>query len=454
MENIDPYILIIICSSTIILSYFYNLYSKKSGIPSVLLLIITGLLIQFGFLLSGEVIEKKDFDVALKFLGIVGLALIVLEAALDLRLIKEKTVVIIKSFSVATIGLIATSYISALFLVLVYSKTGDVKLELVEALLFTVPISILSSAIILPSIEPLDEDRREFMIYESTFSDILGIVLFYSLTRFVGPSSESEIYGVVFGNLTFTILFSVLASYMLIYLFQNIKGHDKLFFLISILLLLFAVGKLFHLSSLIIILIFGVILNNYKLFFSGGLSKLIDEEKVANILSDFKVVTGESAFVVRTFFFILFGVLASVTSMLSFNAIGIGVVLLLIIYLIRTISLFLFYGKNIFPQVFLAPRGLITILLFFAIPEEIINKYGFIYDEFNGVLLFIILASCLIMTWSLIKYKKNIDVANLEDAAEDSDLIDQEIEGAPDMNDQETNSASDSLDQEIDEDTV
>ena len=129
-------------------------------------------------------------------------------------------------------------------------------------------------------------------------------------------------------------------------------------------------------------------------------------------------------------------------------------VLLLIIYLIRTISLFLFYGKNIFPQVFLAPRGLITILLFFAIPEEIINKYGFIYDEFNGVLLFIILASCLIMTWSLIKYKKNIDVANLEDAAEDSDLIDQEIEGAPDMNDQETNNASDSLDQEIDEDMV
>ena len=443
MENIDPYILIIICSSTIILSYFYNLYSKKSGIPSVLLLIITGLLIQFGFLLSGEMIEKKDFDVILKFLGIVGLALIVLEAALDLQLIKEKTKVILKSFSVATIGLVATSYICALFLV------GVLKMEMIEALLFTVPISILSSAIILPSIDSLDDDKREFMVYESTFSDILGIVLFYSLTRFLGPSSESEIYGVVFGNLTFTILFSVLASYILIYLFQNIKGHDKLFFLISILLLLFAVGKLFHLSSLIIILIFGVILNNYKLFFSGWLSKLINEEKVEGILADFKVVTGESAFVVRTFFFILFGVLASVASMFNFKTIGIGIVLLLIIYLIRTISLFLFNGKNIFPQVFLAPRGLITILLFFAIPEEITEKY-----DFNGVLLFIILASCLIMTWSLIKYKKNIDVANLEDAAEDSDLIDQEIEGAPDMNDQETNSASDSLDQEIDEDTV
>jgi hypothetical protein len=326
---------------------------------------------------------------------------------------------------------------------------GVLKMEMIEALLFTVPISILSSAIILPSIDSLDDDKREFMVYESTFSDILGIILFYSLTRFLGPSSESEIYGVVFGNLTFTILFSVLASYILIYLFQNIKGHDKLFFLISILLLLFAVGKLFHLSSLIIILIFGVILNNYKLFFSGWLSKLINEEKVEGILADFKVVTGESAFVVRTFFFILFGVLASVASMFNFKTIGIGIVLLLIIYLIRTISLFLFNGKNIFPQVFLAPRGLITILLFFAIPEEITEKY-----DFNGVLLFIILASCLIMTWSLIKYKKKIDVENLEDDAEGSILIDQETEGAPDMNDQEINSASDSLDQEIDEGTI
>jgi hypothetical protein len=351
----------------------------------------------------------------LKILGVVGLALIVLEAALDLKLIKEKAGLIFKSLATAVLGLFATSYIGALVL------TNVFEMNMIEALLFTVPLSILSSAIILPSLGSLDDYKKEFMIYESTFSDILGIVLFYSLLSFLGPDSKSEIYGEVFGNLLFTIIFSIIASYILIYLFQNIKGHDKLFLLISILLLLYAVGKLFHLSSLIIILIFGMILNNYRLFFAGGLSRLIEESKVESILADFKVVTGESAFVVRTFFFIIFGWSVSVGSMFNLETIAVGIILLLIIYVVRAICLFIFNGKNIFPQIFLAPRGLITILLFFAIPKELTEKH-----DFNGVLLFIILTSCLIMTWSLMRHKKNtesaIETDDLLASSEDQDL--------------------------------
>ena len=408
MNSLDPIVLIIIFSSTIILSYIFNLYSKKSGIPSVLLLIFTGMLINFGFFIS-EIGSPNLFSV-LKILGVVGLALIVLEAALDLKLVKEKMGLIFKSLSTAIIGLFATAYAGSLVL------NYTLEMPMIEALLFTVPLSILSSAIILPSLGSLDEYKKEFMIYESTFSDILGIVLFYSLLSFLGPDSKSEIYGEVFGNLVFTILFSIIISYILVYLFQNIKGHDKLFLLISILLLLYAVGKLFHLSSLIIILIFGMILNNYKVFFSGRLSKLINVEKVEHILADFKVVTGESAFVVRTFFFIIFGWSVSVGSMFNLKSIAIGIALLVIIYVVRAICLFIFSGKNIFPQIFLAPRGLITILLFFAIPKELTDKY-----DFNGVLLFIILASCLIMTWSLIRHKKNLERLDNEDLLDDSE---------------------------------
>ena len=413
METLNSYVLIIIFSATIIISYFYNLYAKKSGIPSVLLLILTGMLINFGFFIS-ESASPNLFSI-LKVLGVVGLALIVLEAALDLRLIKEKMGLIFKSLSVAILGLFATSYIGAIIL------HNTLEMNMIEALLFAVPLSILSSAIILPSLDSLDNNKREFMIYESTFSDILGIVLFYSLLSFLGPDSKSEIYGEVFGNLAFTVVFSVIASYILIYLFQNIKGHDKLFLLISILLLLYAIGKLFHLSSLIIILIFGVILNNYRLFFAGGLSKLIEHEKVEGVLSDFKVVTGESAFVVRTFFFIIFGWSVSLGDMFSFKTFSVGIILLVAIYLVRVVCLFLFNGKNIFPQLFLAPRGLITILLFFAIPEELAQKY-----DFNGILLFIILASCLIMTWALIKHKKrntvSLESIETQDKEDESDL--------------------------------
>ena len=359
------------------------------------MLIGLGISINYSLRFSG--IAKPDLFPILEVLGVVGLILIVLEAALDLQLLKEKIGLIIKSFLVALIGLGATAYLAALALNFI------IGVEVLNALLYTIPLSILSSAIILPSIDDLDEEKREFMIYESTFSDIIGIIGFYSVLSMVGSKTGESVYGEVFGNLALTVIISVIISYILIYVFQNIKGHVKLFVLIAILLLLYAIGKMFHLSSLIIILIFGVILNNYKVFFRGGLLKLLNTEKVDAVLDDMKVITAETAFVVRTFFFIIFGWSVYLGSLLSFKVIGIGLVILAIIYTIRVIVLFLFNGKDIVTQLFLAPRGLITILLFFSIPEKLS-----ICPEFQGVLLFVILISCLIMTWSMIRSKNKI----------------------------------------------
>ena len=55
----------------------------------------------------------------------------------------------------------------------------------------------------------------------------------------------------------------------------------------------------------------------------------------------------------------------------------------------------------------------IGILLFFAIPEDLS-----IGAEFQGVLLFVILGSCLIMAWSLIAHKnKLLKIKEDEEAA-------------------------------------
>lgn len=411
LEALSTYHLIIIFSVTIIISYFFNLYAKKSGVPAVLMLIGLGIVINYSLRFSG--LAKPDLLPILEVLGVVGLILIVLEAALDLQLLKEKVGLIIKSFLVALIGLAATAYLAALSLNFLMGA------ELLNALLYTIPLSILSSAIILPSIDDLNEEKREFMIYESTFSDIIGIVGFYSVLTMAGSKTGESVYSEVFGSIVFTIIISVLISYILIYIFQNIKGHVKLFLLIAILLLLYAIGKMFHLSSLIIILIFGIILNNYKVFFRGGLIKLLNQEKVEEVLDDMKVITAETAFVVRTFFFIIFGWSVYLGSLLSFKVIGIGLVILTIIYLIRAIVLFLFNGKDILTQLFLAPRGLITILLFFAIPEELS-----IGPEFQGILLFVILISCLIMTWSMINSKNKL--AKIGEYEED-DLLEEDL---------------------------
>ncbi len=409
MGFLDSYALIIVFSLTIIISYFFNLYAKKSGIPAVLMLIGLGIVIHYGLLLSGE--RSLDLARPLEVLGVIGLILIVLEAALDLRLQKEKIGLIIKSFLVALLGLGGTAYLVAI------SLDYFLHIEFLNALLYAIPLSILSSAIILPSIDDLDKEKREFMIYESTFSDIIGIVGFYSVLTVLDSSNTEGVYGEVFANLVLTVGFSIIISYMLIYVFQNIKGHVKLFLLIAILLLLYAVGKMFHLSSLIIILIFGIILNNYTLFFKGILTRFVSFEKVEEVLDDLKIVTAETAFVVRTFFFIIFGWSVSLGSLVSFSAIGLGLLILVIIYLVRTIVLFVFGGKNILPQLFLAPRGLITILLFFAIPENLNSS-----ADFQGVLLFVILLSCIIMSWALMEQKKKLATEFLDDENKSSSL--------------------------------
>ena len=222
MGGLSASALVILFSTTIILSYFFTLISKRSGIPSVLLLIFLGIFINISLVLFG--VAKPNLLPILEVLGVVGLILILLEAALDLRLLRSKISVIIKSILVSLLGLGATSYVGAELLNFLLD------IPVLNALLYTIPLSILSSAIILPSIDGLRKHKQEFMIYESTFSDILGIIGFYGVLNITqaGVNSNNNVSFDVVGGLLLTILLSVVISYALIYVFQKIKEDLKL----------------------------------------------------------------------------------------------------------------------------------------------------------------------------------------------------------------------------------
>ncbi|MEQ8625126.1 MAG: cation:proton antiporter [Vicingaceae bacterium] len=396
MEVISPYTAIIGISIIIIVSYFFNIISQKTNIPSVLMLIALGILIKQGMKFIGITAGDSLFNV-LELLGIVGLIMIVLEAALDLRLTKEKWPTIWKSFSVALLSLIISSGAIA------YLLNFFIIPDLFTALLYAIPLSIMSSAIIIPSVGGLSEGKKEFMVYEGTFSDILGIMFFYFLLGNAGEESAKVVVMDVVGNITITVVLSILISYGLVLIFQKLTSQVKLFLLIAVLLILYSVGKLFHLSSLLIILIFGLVLNNQKIFFRGFLKKWINPTKVKRVLEDFHLVTVESAFVVRTFFFVLFGVTITLSSLLNAEVALISLAVLAALYIIRLILVKVFIQKDIFPQVFLAPRGLITILLFFAIPDEFQNE---VFD--SGILLYTIIVSCIIMAVALVASGKKV----------------------------------------------
>ncbi|RMG69676.1 MAG: sodium:proton exchanger [Bacteroidetes bacterium] len=398
MEILQSYNFIILITSVVILSFLFNAVSERTNIPAVLMLILTGILIKAG--LAALDVPDLDLGPILEIVGIVGLIMIVLEAALDLELTKEKWPIIWKSFSVALLGLIVSMFVSAWILRLTVPGMEE---NWLIAMLYATPISILSSAIIIPSVGNLRQEKKEFHIYESTFSDILGIMVFYFLQGLLetqmepgGKGGGTEVLK-FFTFLLATVVISFLASYILVLLFQNLRSQVKLFMLISILVLLYAVGKQLHLSSLIIILIFGLVLSNHHLFFRGFLKRWLKEARIKDVESDFHVVTVESAFLVRTFFFVIFGMTISLASLWNLNVLLISLALLVSIYVVRWGLFVFFIKKDIVPQLYIAPRGLITVLLFFTIPAEV-QVAGF--D--SGILLFIIIATSLIMAVALI----------------------------------------------------
>ena len=393
MEHFSSNGLVIIGSLIVIISYLFNLVAKRYSIPSVLLLIMLGMAAHG--LVSATGVESPNLSPILEVLGIIGLIMIVLEASLDLELTGDKKKLITRAFFTALINLI----LSALLIAGVMTIYLDV--DMTTGLLYAVHLSIMSSDIIIPSVEALDTEKREFMIYESTFSDILGIMLFYFLISSLEADSFGQMSLAVLLNLTLTVIVSVAASYFLIFLFQKITTELKLFLLIAVLILLYALSKMLHLSSLLIILVFGMILSNRHIFFPGKLRRFLDEGHMSTIFDNFKMITLESSFIVRTFFFVIFGFTIILASLLDLKVWVVSILILGILYGIRFAYFKFIIRNNIQPEVWMAPRGLITVLLFYSIPKDLV------VEEFNtGVLLLVILASSIVMAFALIRYRR------------------------------------------------
>lgn len=419
MDIFSSYNLIIEVSVIIIISFIFNAIAKKTNIPAVILLILLGVGLQYG--INSTESKLFDFLPILELLGIVGLIMIVLEAALELELKKESIVPIFKSMMIALVGLLASAAVAAWILFEFIPE-----MTWASAWIYATPLGILSSAIIIPSVSGLTKTKKEFHVYESTFSDILGIMMFYFLKGpFEAESGSSG--GLNFAtSLILTIVISLVASYAIILIFQRITSPVKLFVLIAVLLLLYAIGKSFHLSALIIILIFGLIIANMKLFFKGKLKSFLNYEKAHQIYHELHIITAETAFVVRTFFFVVFGITIAIGSLFNKEVAIISSLIIVSIFILRFILLRVTSGKDIIPQVFIAPRGLITVLLFYDIPKEAIVK------SFEpGILLFVILGTSIIMTLGMIYNKSKSGVAVKKSQ---NDLVKDDIWKAPDLN--------------------
>ena len=121
---------------------------------------------------------------------------------------------------------------------------------------------------------------------------------------------------------------------------------------------------------------------------------------MASIYDNFKMITLESSFVVRTFFFVIFGFTILLATLLDLKVWMVSLLILGILYGIRYAYFRFIIRRDIMPEVWMAPRGLITILLYYSIPEVLV------VPGFNpGILLLVILVSSILMAVSLIRFR-------------------------------------------------
>ena len=401
----------------IVFSYLFDAFARKTKFPSVILLMGTGIALR-AITQSLGYSEFAFLENLIPVLGTIGLILIVLEGALELDLKLEKIKIILKGFLAALILLLAN--------VAVLSWGFEVFLEYApqQALIYAIPLSIISSAVAIPSAASLMDAEKEFVVYESTFSDILGIMLFYyaigqleNQQSLIGWEPLSKLGLQIFG----IIIGSIAISFLLLWLIKKIEHQVKFFLILALLILVYALGKYFHLPALVTIFIFGLFLSNSQHLLPAVLQSKLSEQETTEELHEFHLLTAESTFIVRTFFFLFFGFSIPLSNFSQPMPYLVGLLILGAMFGLRYLY-FMLTQLKISPGAlaYMAPRGLISILLFLQIKDiEFLKTFQTGLNEQE--LLVVILFSMVLMALGTLGKKpseETIEEEPLETAVE------------------------------------
>ena len=351
---------ILAASALLLFAYLLDIVGRRWKLPSVVLLILTGFVLRQA--MDSIHLHLRWVDPIVPVIGTLGLILIVLEGALDLEVSRQRLGLIARAGASTLLGFVATL---AAFAVLFRLA---LKLDVPVAVLAAIPFAVISSAVAIPAAHGLPDHPREFVIYESSLSDILGVLVFYA---WLNASGSLELFAFdLLGGSVLSLCIAVAAALGLYYFINQIEGHVRFLPLIAGLICLYAVGKELHLSPLILVLGCGLLINNPHLITWNARLRSLHSADYDQTLKEFKGLVAELTFATKSFFFLLLGYwtnLSDMTSLAAWTVAGAG---LLIVYASRWLILKILRQRAAARLLWIAPRGLITVLLFLNASES------------------------------------------------------------------------------------
>lgn len=310
---------------------------KRTGLPSVLFLMGLGILL-------GPVLGYADASrVALlaPYFGTLALLIILFDGGLNLqfmKVIKETPLALLYSIVVFAGSVLA---VAALY---VYGLEGQWR----QGLLLGAILGGTAAAIILPVVSKmssLSEPTKVLVSLDSAFSEVFVVVIALAIMgSFTDSGGRSGLVREIFHAFLDALLLAALAGAVWARLLTWLAGQTLSYMLtLAAILVLYYVAELVGANGAITILLFGLVLANMETL-AGRLVRPLrvligyELDQAKFVLDEFlKRINEELSFLVRTFFYVLLGLIVDL-SKFNWTIAAWGLALFGVVFVVRIIA--------------------------------------------------------------------------------------------------------------------
>jgi len=369
----------------LIVAFAANRLSKLSRVPDIIVLLLVGITV--GPIL--HLVNAQTFQGAVRILGTFALLLILFEGGLELRLRQALRYV------PAGLLLVVLSFGLSLALIAV---TGRFLLHLAwtDCLLLGAALGCTSGTIVIPALQQINtpEPVKVTLTLESALGEVIAVLMVGSLLHAAGDGSLVGGLATDFSHhIIISIVLGFAAGALWSHLWPRIAGAPNANILnLAVVMSVYAVGDYLKGSGLLTVLVFGVTLAN--------LPRTPHMTRQGARLLAFHA---EFSFLVRSFFFVLLGVVAQfVSRQYIIPILGILAAVLLARYLAVQGSRWVIRDvehRDTELLFWMLPRGLVTAVL----ALEIVNDRGQVFAFLPAMAFTVVMFTNLFIVWGAVR---------------------------------------------------
>jgi potassium/hydrogen antiporter len=369
----------------LIIAFAANRLSKLTRLPDVVVLLIIGITV-------GPVLHwlrPQTFEGPIRLLGTFALILILFEGGLELRLRQALR------YLPGGLLLVGLSFGLSLALIAV---AGKLLLHLAwhDCLLLGAALGCTSGTIVIPALEQIEtpEPVKVTLTLESALGEVIAVLLVGSLLHLQGQGSLIGGLAADFSDhIILSFVVGIAAGAAWSKLWPRLAGQPNTNILnLGVVMGVYALGDYLHGSGLLAVLVFGVTLANLPR--TPHLTR-----QGARMLA----FHAEFCFLVRSFFFVLLGVIAEfVSRQYVVPILGILAAVLVARFIAVLGSRWVIHdvtSRQAELLFWMLPRGLVTAVL----ALEIVNDRGQVFSFLPAMAFTVVLVTNLFIVWGAVR---------------------------------------------------